>query len=96
MRTGNQRFRPSPHLKWNKVEGLAVVVDDAEGKVFRLNAVASAIWERLDGRRTLEEISAAIAKIFEVPERKIRKDCGNFIADLRRQELITDEEDGTL
>ena len=56
--------------------------------IFVLNPLADFIWERLDGKRTLEDIVAEIVQEFDVTARQARADADDFVGQLLRNGLV--------
>ncbi len=50
--------------------------------LYTLNEVASFIWDRLDGRATVEDIAAALDAEFEAPPAEIRADLQSLLTHL--------------
>lgn len=55
--------------------------------LFLLNATGVFIWEQLDGRRTLQELSRAVATEFRVEEAIATADVPDFVASLLERKL---------
>ena len=77
-------------LQWKTLEGEAIVVDDAEGKIFRITESGCRIWALIDGSHTGEQIAGVIANEYEISSKKAVDDVTQFIKLLRKQDLITD------
>lgn len=58
----------------------ALLFDPENGRVHVLNPTAVAVWKRLDGRRTLGEIVAALGEEFDGMDRE----CGAQVVALAR------------
>jgi hypothetical protein len=82
------RYKIQGHVSWSTIEGQVVVVDEAEGKIFRLNKVASEIWKLLDGSMLLGDVIHEVEKKFEAPEHRIRKDALSLLKQLQREDLV--------
>ena len=79
----------SPETAWRMIEGEAVILA-MDTKVFRgLNAVGSRVWELIDGRRSVDEIGAAIANEFEVAPEVAARDVSAFVGELLARGLVT-------
>ena len=79
----------SPQTAWRLIEGEAVILA-MDTKVFRgLNAVGSRVWELIDGRRSVDEIGAAIANEFEVAPDVAARDVSAFVGELLARGLVT-------
>jgi hypothetical protein len=48
------------------IEGEAVIVTPEDSQLHTLNKVGTFIWERSDGRRTLQSIVAELCEVYEV------------------------------
>ena len=68
--------------------GLVVVPGASEVKV--LNPVASKIFSMLDGQHSRDEIVAAVMQEFDVEEQRARQDPEDFLAELRKHDLLAD------
>jgi|WetSurSiteA1Bulk_404760.scaffolds.fasta_scaffold06570_2 hypothetical protein len=59
--------------------------------IFALTAVAEYIWDRLDGRKSLNEIMNNVADRFDVEQEQAESDIREFIMELMGAGLITEE-----
>lgn len=60
-------------------------------RIFSLNPVAEYIWNQLNGKRNLQEISGNIPSVFDVNKEQVYADVHEFIAELLKEDLITQE-----
>jgi hypothetical protein len=70
------------------IEGEAVIVLPESGQVGVLNEVGTRVWELTDGRRSLEEIVAAIVEEFEITPERARQDVDAFVQELVEKEML--------
>jgi hypothetical protein len=56
--------------------------------VFTMNAVGSAIWSRIDGRTTLDELARAVADEFDVTAAAAAPDVAEFVQLLADKGLV--------
>ena len=56
--------------------------------IFAINVVAEFIWERMDGQKTLDQITGEVAAHFEVDENQARSDVAEFVSELSEAGLI--------
>jgi hypothetical protein len=56
--------------------------------IFAINVVAEFIWERMDGRKTMDQIVGDVSAQFEVDEKQARSDVMEFLAELDKAGLI--------
>jgi coenzyme PQQ biosynthesis protein PqqD len=73
------------------VDGEAVMVLPATGRVHTLNAVGTRFWELVDGERTVAEIAVQMADEFDAPVEQIEQDCRAFAAELSERGLLASE-----
>jgi hypothetical protein len=59
--------------------------------IFALTAVAEYIWDRLDGRKSLNEILTNVIDRFDVEHQQAESDIREFIMELVGAGLITEE-----
>lgn len=70
------------------MDGEAVLVHPAQGKVRVLNTVGARIWELADGSRDLAALAAAIATEYEVSPERAQADVSAFCEDLVRRGVM--------
>jgi hypothetical protein len=51
--------------------------------LYRLNETGAFIWELIDGRRDIKEITSRVAEEFDVDQREAEKDILLFLADVQ-------------
>lgn len=81
-------FEKNGRIPWHPVEEQAVLLDQDEGELFRLTPVGAAIWEVLDGQRTVLDVIASVQEVFDVSPATAKKDVISFLKQLRRYGLI--------
>ncbi len=82
--------KPS-HVAYQVIEGEAVVLD-IPGRTLRgLNPVGSRIYQLVDGKRTIGDITKTIMEEFECDEEGIIEDVRAFLEELREKNLVTIE-----
>ena len=82
-----QRFARDERISWRMIENEAVLVDQDEGELLRLNPIAAEIWQAIDGRRTIRDIVDHVCNSFEVSRRRAEKDIQRFLKKLVRREM---------
>ena len=53
-----------------------------------LNPTGRAIWDKIDGKRTLGGIVKLLAKEFNAPERELAADCAGLIQELHKRRIV--------
>ncbi len=84
----DKRFAKDARISWRIIEDEAVLVDQDEGEVIRLNPIATEIWQAIDGKRTIDEIIDHIYQTFEVDRKRAQKDALRFLKQLARREMV--------
>lgn len=70
------------------LDGEAVLVHPAQGRVRVLNQVGARIWELADGERSVEEIARLLAQEYEVELSQAELDAVAFCTDLAGRGLL--------
>ncbi|MBM4275621.1 MAG: PqqD family protein [Deltaproteobacteria bacterium] len=66
----------------------AIVVNFQESFFYNLNPVGTFIWERCDGRHSVEEIAASLTEEYQVDMETATRDCRKFIDELVEQGIL--------
>lgn len=69
-------------LAWRVLDGEAVILFPEAGTLHRLNPTGTAIWEQLDGSRTLADITTYLGNTYEVDASDAGRDLRDLAADL--------------
>ena len=80
---------PNPNILGRVVDHEAVLVLPDLGKVKVLNEVGAAIWQMVDGQRSIQQISAEICQQFDVEQSVAEADALKFFSDLLDRQIIT-------
>jgi hypothetical protein len=87
-------YCPSPDVVARKIEGETIIIPlvagigDLEDELYTLNETGQAVWEKLDGKRSVRAISDELASEFSASEGVIRKDVEGIIQELARRRII--------
>ncbi|MCA9937044.1 MAG: PqqD family protein [Anaerolineales bacterium] len=79
---------PVPDIIWRILDGEVVLVSPRAGKVRVLNEVGSALWQLLDGKRTVGEMQAYLVRHYDVMPAQAAADLDTFLQDLAARGLI--------
>ncbi len=85
---------PSEGVVAREIEGNILIIPlvdgivEVEGEIFTLNRTGRAIWQKLNGRRTLKEVAELLACDFAKPLADIESDVVGFADELRRSGLV--------
>lgn len=67
---------------------LTAGIGDAEDELYTLNATGQAIWQKLDGQRTLKEVAACLASEFSDPLIELENDVLGFASELTQRGIL--------
>lgn len=80
---------PSPDVICRLTDDGAVLVLPEAGDLRVLNAVGAAIWQMLDGQRTVGELEAELAHRYKIPAAQAQIDLKKFLGDLEGRSLVS-------
>ena len=89
----NHTYKKKDDIVYRKVAGETILVPikgrlaDMQ-RIFALNPIGEFIWNKLDGSRSRQQISADIQSSFDVAREVADADLEAFIAELLREGLI--------
>ena len=84
----------SDNVVAREIEGEIIIVPlvagigDLEDELFTLNETGKAIWERLDGRRSLNDVIAELAAEYQAPPGEIETDVLGLVEELSRRRML--------
>ena len=85
---------PSEDVVAREIEGELIIVPlasgigDADDELYTLNATGQAIWQKLDGARTLAQIADELAHEFDAPRTDIERDVLGLVGELARRKMV--------
>ncbi len=85
---------PSDDVVSREIEGELIIVPIAAGigdeddELYTLNETGRAIWERLDGTRTLREVAGELANVYEAPLDEIARDVLGLAEELAKRKIL--------
>lgn len=85
---------PSDNIVARNIEGniviipLAAGIGDAEDELYTLNETGQAIWQKLDGQRTLKDVAASLVDEFEAPLSELENDVLGLAGELTRRGIL--------
>lgn len=78
-----------PDAAYRIYEGQATVVLPARSKVHVINEIGSAVWERIDGARTLGGILEDILRDYNIERAQAESDLFEFAASLHAEGMVS-------
>lgn len=85
---------PSEDVVSREIEGELIIVPiasgigDMEDELYTLNETGRAIWQRLDGKRTLREVAADLTENFNDPLDQITRDVLGIAGELVKRGIL--------
>lgn len=92
--TGDSLCRPSEDIVARDIEGELIIIPltagigDMEDDLFTLNETGRVIWERLDGVRSLHQISHEISETYAGNILDIERDVIGLVTELVRRKIV--------
>jgi hypothetical protein len=85
---------PSDDVVSREIEGELLIVPiasgigDMEDELYTLNDTGRAIWQRLDGKRTISDVAAELAEQYAAPVDQITRDVLGLTGELAKRNII--------
>ena len=92
--TPDATYAPSQDVVAREIEGELIIVPmvagmgDTDDELFTLNETGRAIWDRLDGQRSLKDLIVELSAEFEPTESEIEADVLGLVAELARRKMV--------
>ncbi|MDD5174498.1 MAG: PqqD family protein [Candidatus Omnitrophica bacterium] len=90
----NTAYAPSEDVVARSIHGELIIIPitsgigDAEGEIFTLNETGQAVWNKLDGKRSLKDLAKELASEFEGSAKEIEKDVLGIVNELVKRRMI--------
>ncbi len=87
---------PSEGVVAREIEGEIIIVPlvsgigNADDELFTLNETGKAIWQLLDGKRTLQDVSRELSAEFESPAGEIERDVLGLVEELLKRRMLVE------
>jgi len=87
-------FTQSEDVVSREIEGEYILVPitagigDMEDEIYSLNPAGRAIWDKLDGQKSLNTIKEELLDEFEGTEKEIKDDVTGFISELYQRKMV--------
>lgn len=86
---GTDRPARTPHMAWQTIDDELVLLNIDGKELFGVNAVGARIWELVDGRRSVDELVAAVVAEFAVEPAAAHADVRAYLDALVSAGAIT-------
>ena len=89
-------YIPSEDVVAREIEGELIIVplvagvSDIEDELFTLNDTGKAIWDMLDGERSLKVIIETLTDEFDVAASEMENDVVGFMKELIKRRMVTE------
>ena len=89
-------YVPSEEVVARQIQGEFIIipitsgVGDLEDEIFTLNETGRAIWDKLDGKKSLEKIVEELALDFEGSVSEIEKDILGLTEELLKRKMLVE------
>ena len=89
-------YKPSEDVVAREIQGEFIIipitngVGDSEDAIFTLNETGKAVWDKLDGKKTLKSIGSELAKEFDAPLEEIEKDILGITSELLKKKMLVE------
>jgi len=90
-------YARSDDIVSREIEGEVIIVPlvagigDAEDELYTLNETGKAIWNRLDGKKTLQDIAKELAAEFDAPLQEIETDVAGLVNELVKRKMLVEK-----
>jgi hypothetical protein len=87
-------YKPSQDIVAREVQGEFIIIPvtsevvDSEDQIFSLNETGKAVWDRLDGKRSLKSIVNELGSIYEGSYSKIKQDVMGIVKELLKRKIV--------
>jgi coenzyme PQQ synthesis protein D (PqqD) len=90
MLTLQTRLRPNQEeIAAKVVDGEAIMINLSTGIYYSMDETGALVWELLAAGHSLEEVSAALARRYDVPGEQAQADVARLGAELLEENLVT-------
>ena len=92
----NGTYAPSDDVVVREIEGELIIVPlvsgigNIEDELFTLNKTGRAIWERLDGKKSLKDLAKELSAEYEAPEGQIERDLMGLVQELLKRRILVE------
>ena len=89
-------YAPSEDVVAREIEAELIIVPlvagigDMEDELFTMNETGKAIWDSLDGKRTLSEIAVALSEDYDAPRGEIEQDVLGLVQELVNRRMLVE------
>lgn len=86
---GDMTVRQNENVAWRKIEGEAFLISPEDSRLYRLNGVATRIWELCEEAASVRAIADALCREFDVEHETAVRDAGRMVEAFMEKRLLT-------
>lgn len=92
-------FAHSEDVVAREIEGELIIIPlvagigDMEDELFTLNETGRAIWNEIDGQKSLREIIDKLSEEYEAPSGALEQDVVGFVEELLKRKMLVEVTD---
>lgn len=92
----NSIYGPSEDVVAREVQGEFIIIPitsgigDLEDEIYSLNETGRAIWDKLDGKRSLKDVVDNLSSEFEASPTEMRKDVLGLVEELLKRRMLVE------
>lgn len=96
----NVIYAPSEDIATREVQGEFIIIPitsgigDLEDEIFTLNDTGCAIWNKLDGKRSLKDVVDSLSLEFEDCAKELEKDVLGLVEELLKRRMLIEVKRG--
>lgn len=85
---------PSDDIVAREIEGELIIIPlvsgigDMDDELYTMNETGKAIWQKMDGKKTLKALADELLEEYEAPSGKIEQDIVGLISELMRRKMV--------
>jgi Coenzyme PQQ synthesis protein D (PqqD) len=88
MSAPSDRLQPNPNVVYRELQEGGVLLNLDSGQYYGLNEIGCAIWELVDGDRTLDDVVEALRVRLADEPPDLKADVAGFVRGLADRQLI--------
>ena len=89
-------YKPSEDIVAREVQGEFIIIPitsgigDLQDEIFTLNAIGKAVWDKLDGKKSLREVVKELSRDFQGSGEEIEKDLIGITKELLKRKIFVE------
>lgn len=93
-------YIPSENIVAREIQGEFIIIPitsgvaDMEDELFSLNETGKAVWEKLDGKRKLNDVAKDLSSEFEASCDELKKDVLGLMEELSKRKMVVEVSKG--